>query len=134
MTVSNDRITMDMSLFDVVFALSEGNPGALNVLMRYAQSTPLGILALLTFDTKRLYGARIWDLYSDICGQDIDRFAYHLQVELPNQETGRLSVSGPFSPAMDDSEFWEKRRAGKPGSFWALETPPTSQYYDYPIV
>ncbi len=132
--VTHDRITLEMSLFDVVFAISEGNPGALQVLMQYAQSSSMGVLGLLTFDSKRLYGSRIWDLYNDICGKDLNRFAYHLEVELPNQETGQLSVSGPFSPAIGDSEFWEKRRAGKPGSFWALDTPPSTSFYDYPII
>lgn len=130
---SQDRITrLDITAVDLVSALCGGNPGALRVLAEWFHSSPMAVIEMLSLDTKRLYDNRIWDLYK-LCGQDIERFKYHVLTELPNQETGQLSVSGPHSPDFDDKEFWEKRRFGQPGSFWALENPPSEANYEYPI-
>ena len=117
----------------MVRALSEENPGAINVLIQWIESDPMALLAILILDSKRLYGSHIWMVYKDVCSEDIERFKYHVQVELPNQETGQLSVIGPFAPSLEDKEFWEKRKSGKPGSYWALDNPPTSRKYEYPI-
>lgn len=134
--MSQDRISdPNMSLTSAMFALSEGNAGALNVLMQLMQDNPMQIFIC---DSKRLYGSRIWMLYKDICGEDIGRFAYHLCVELPNQETGKLSITGPYAARWgfdtpEKKQFWASRRFGKPGSFWALEHPPTRRDYAYPL-
>ena len=121
-----------MTAVDLVFALCGGNSGALRVLAEWFHSSPMAVIEMLSLDTKRLYDNRIWELY-ELCGQDIERFKYHVLTELPNQETGELSVSGPHSPDFDDKEFWQKRRSGQPGSFWALENPPSEANYEYPI-
>lgn len=131
--MSNDRIRIDMTVPEILYTLSEGNPGALTVLMDWMQSSDIALFQVLTLDSKKLYGSRIWELYKDICGEDLDRFKYHVLTELPNQETGILSVSGTYSPDFDDSEFWERRRFGTPNSFWALEHPPVSADYEFPI-
>lgn len=132
-TKSTDRINdLSMTTMEVVLALSEGNTGAATVVMRWLSSSPFGLIEILTLDTKRLYGDRIWELFTTVCGEDLERFKYHVAVELPNQETGELSVTGPHSPDFDDYDFWAKRRFGKPGSFWALENPPAGNY-EYPI-
>ena len=129
-----DRITnLSATPIDVIITLSEGNPGAVMVLSKWHSSSPMAIIEMLILDTKRLYGPRIWELYKDVCGEDFERFKYHVQVELPNQETGVLSVTGPFSPDFDDTSFWEKRTSGRPDSFWALDNPPTESDYVYPI-
>lgn len=130
---SQGRITSQhLSPVDLVSALSGGNAGAMTVLVEWLKSSPMAIIEMLIIDGKRLYEHRIWDLYK-LCGRDIERFKYHVAVELPNQETGELSVTGPYSPDFDNKEFWEKRRFGQPGSFWALENPPSETDYKYPI-
>ena len=131
--ISEDRITFDMDVVSIVSALSEGNPGATGVLVQWFASGPMALMEMLTLDTKRLYGSRIWEIYSDVCGHDLERFKYHVQVELPNQETGSLSVSGPLAPRFEVKEFWEKRQSGKPGANWALDVPPTTSQYTYPL-
>lgn len=130
--MSGERIKLEMSTLDMFMALSEGNPGALNVLMQLMKGQH-GFMHVLMCDTKRLYGSRIWMLYKDICGENIERMRYHLCVELPNQETGQLSVTGPMSPMCrfeppEEKLFWESRKNGKPGSFWALANPPGRDY------
>jgi len=67
---------------DVIIALAEGNPGALNVCIRVAkeaaaidQDNALASLGpLLTLDSNGIYGSRIWMLWKDVCGQDMINF------------------------------------------------------------
>lgn len=133
--MSGDRITdLNMTLPQVICELSEGNPGAVRVLAELLGKDASGFMSVLGCDSKRLYGSRIWMLYKDVCGEDIERFRYHLDVELPNQETGQLSVTGPHAPPFGDEgkPFWAARKFGKPESFWALENPPGCGYR-YPL-
>lgn len=132
-STSADRIKIDMSTVEVVTTLSEGNPGATRVLIQWLNSGPMAPIEMLGLDTKRLYGSRIWEIYADVCGGDLERFKYHVAVELPNQETGVLSVTGPLAPRFEDKEFWRKRNSGKPGADWALDVPPDTPLYEYPI-
>lgn len=128
---SQGRITSpSMSVLEVVMALAEDNMGAAKVLIEVLDADPMGLVCLQVIDNKRLYGSRIWQLY-ELCGRDIKRFMYHVNVELPNQETGVLpmSVSRIFGP----EEWLAKRQFGQPGSFWALENPPTEPDYAFPI-
>jgi hypothetical protein len=75
------RLKLEMSFNDAVFALSDGNPGAIKVLtdsMRmHKQIDPdsgLGDLGLiLNLDNFEIYGPRIWMLYKDLCGEDLPR-------------------------------------------------------------
>jgi hypothetical protein len=125
-----------MSAQDVILALGENHPGAIVVVGKWIMSNPLGLMEVLLLDTKHLYGERIWELYC-LCDEDLERFKYHVDVELPDQETGKISATGPYAPRYDDKkaleDFWEKRSFGKPGSFWALEHPPSERAYKYPI-
>ena len=126
---TQDRVQLQMSMPEVIFSLTEGNPGAVRVLCELLQGGN-GIMDLLLCDTKRLYGSQIWVCYKDICGENIERFRYHLQVELPNQQTGQVSVTGPHAPPFGEEGalFWETRKNGAPDRFWALENPPSCNY------
>lgn len=127
---------MDASMAGLLMALTGGNPGAMTVLMEAMAREPL---CLLTVDSKGLYDDSIWELYKDVCGEDIDRFLYHLGVELPDQETGQLAVTGPWSGGIGDD--WRKARthgpenlrAGGSRRFWALADPPADRHYAYPV-
>ena len=71
-----ERLRLDDTIFDVARKLSEGNPGALQVLMsmldRGATIDPDdfmgGMGALVHLDSFGIYGPRIWMLYKDVCG------------------------------------------------------------------
>lgn len=117
--------------------ITEGNPGALSVVAR------MEFLPMLLLDTKHLYGARIWNLYKDICGEDMERFGYHLAVELPCQVCGEMAVTGPYSVEIEKrlikkgrtmQDFFDARRGAKPNSFWGLKNPPTDPNYAFPIL
>jgi hypothetical protein len=75
------KIEMTDSLEDMMFKMSEGNPGALNVCLQMLQdgeqidpdSAMGGLGAILSLDTLRLYGSKIWMLYKDVCEQDLSK-------------------------------------------------------------
>lgn len=73
------RIKLEDTFMDIMVKMSEGNPGAINVLMQLYKEVPNidpqnilgGIGAILELDTLGVYGPRIWMLYKDVCGEDI---------------------------------------------------------------
>ena len=71
-------ITLEDTMQDVIFKLSEGNSEALTVCMEVLQKgqtiDPDGIGGaglLLMFDSLSLYGSKIWMLYKDVCGENL---------------------------------------------------------------
>ena len=128
------RITdIETPFFEILLALSEGNPGALRILSELYQNNWMLILRI---DSLHLYGFHIWEVYKDVCGEDLDRFIYHIEMELPCQICGCLSITGSYSADMDEEEteaHFAARQYGRPGSYWALKNPPKTRDYDYPI-
>ena len=114
--------------------LTDGHAGSLAVLRRLVQIDKIEVIFVMDF--KHLYGKKIWELYSSICGQDIDRLIYHVNMELPCQICGRFGIMGIDQPPEITEEILNHirfRTFGKPGSFWALENPPQKPNYEYPI-
>lgn len=76
------RIQLTDTLPDIVLKMSDGNPGAINVMMACVtehekidpDSALKGYSTLLSMDTEGMYGSDIWVHYKDICGQDITTF------------------------------------------------------------
>jgi hypothetical protein len=136
MPTTECRITPDnanITVAEMINILTGGNIGAATVLKMWCTVDPMAPLAFLTcIDLKHLYDERIWDVF-ELCGQDINRFIYHVEMELPDQDTGLPGISGPYVTQIDQEEFFAKRKHGAPGSFWALENPPTDPNYEYPI-
>lgn len=134
--VFNDPARIDdpsMSLFEAVKKLSGGHPGSMKVLMDWIEKDRHAFLGILnSIDGKHLYDEHIWNVFK-LCGEDLDRFIYHVEMELPDQLTGTPSISGMYCRGIDHEEFFAKRSFGKPGSYWALENPPTEADYSYPI-
>jgi len=75
-----ERIGLDDTIGVAMHKMSEGNPGALTVLMRIMEEgqaiDPQGLAgghgAILALDTLGIYGAQIWMLYKDVCGENIE--------------------------------------------------------------
>lgn len=86
--------TMDIK--SAVMALSEGNPGAINVLMSCAINAdavdPDGgvLVALRELDSLEIYGPRIWVLFKDACGGDLRRFLLVLRASQLNCVTPKF--------------------------------------------
>jgi hypothetical protein len=124
-------------MFDAFYTLSEGNPGALRVLMELMNSGPSGFLEVLGLDSRHLYGHHIWQVYKDVCGEDLARFRYHIQMELPCQICGSVAITGPYAAGLgfgeESRKFFAARKFWKPGSYWGLENPPDNPNYRYPL-
>ena len=79
MSYNNPRLTLEMSMMDMVMAFSEGNPGALNVIMSLMENEARidpdsfvgGLGTIMQFDNMDIYGSKIWLFYKDLCGEDI---------------------------------------------------------------
>jgi hypothetical protein len=74
----NERIKLTDSTMDVVVKMSEGNPGAMNVIMQLLQPNAIdpdnlmgGLGAILTLDSIGIYGSAIYVLNSDLCGGNL---------------------------------------------------------------
>lgn len=80
-TKTESRIGLQDTVQSAVMKLSEGNPGALTACMEMVMTLPQvdpqdifgGLSALLSLDTNRIYGPRIWMLYKDVCGQNASK-------------------------------------------------------------
>lgn len=77
--MAKERIRLEMTTMEVVLAMAEGNPGAIRVctnLLRDADSIDPdaimgGLGAIMGMDTLGIYASRIWQLYKDVCKQDL---------------------------------------------------------------
>ena len=74
-----EKITGNDTGMDMIVKMSEGNPGAVNVLMQLITKTPTidpkscmgGLGTILMLDSCNIYGSRIWMLYKDVCNENI---------------------------------------------------------------
>jgi hypothetical protein len=78
----NTRIQLTDSTPTILSKLSDGNIGALSVLIEiikhnreidpdaFGGMEGSGVMTLLSFDSFAIYGEDIWVLFKDICGQD----------------------------------------------------------------
>jgi hypothetical protein len=69
-----DRPTTRDLAFDLMTKLSRGNPGAAVVLYQIFLHDPEPYERLRDIEGLGWSGARIWQLYRDDCGEDIDAF------------------------------------------------------------
>jgi len=78
--MTNERITGDMNVQQMIMEMCDGNPGAINVLFQIMQkgeqidtdAGPIGGLGIvMSMYTLGIYGLRIWGLYKDVCGEDL---------------------------------------------------------------
>lgn len=75
------KIQLNDSLEDVLFKMSEGNPGAVAVCLQMLKDgeqidpdNAMGVLGvILLLDTLGLYGSKIWMLYKDVCECDLSQ-------------------------------------------------------------
>ncbi len=74
------RISLYDSIEHIIIAMSQGNPGAMNVLLQmFAPDTPgvnffpfsERVLCVMFLDEIGIYGTDIYVLYNDICDRDI---------------------------------------------------------------
>lgn len=77
--MEKSRIQLTDTAMSAAMKMSEGNPGAISVCARMLRDGAKidpddfagGVGNLLSMDTLRIYGSRIWMLYKDVCGEDL---------------------------------------------------------------
>jgi hypothetical protein len=75
----SERIQLTDSTMDVVMKMSEGNPGAVTVIMSLFKDAAKidpdnwmpGLGEVLSLDTLGIYGSKIWMFYKDVCSEDL---------------------------------------------------------------
>lgn len=77
---------------EMLYVLSDGNIGAYNVLLELLVDKEEFML-LSRLDSLHIYGDRIWELYKETCGADIDRFVSYISNELSCQICGQQAIS-----------------------------------------
>lgn len=75
MSVKGNRITLEDSFLEAMTKMSDGNPGALTVLMEMCKDDPVeGLMTILHLDSQHIYGSQIWIQYKDVYNYDIAKF------------------------------------------------------------
>jgi hypothetical protein len=73
--LARKEMELTMTGKDLIILMSEGNPGALTVLMSMLQKDETtGFASLLHLDDMNIRGTQIWVGYKDYCGEDMDKF------------------------------------------------------------
>lgn len=65
------KIHLSDSVETMFMKMSEGNPGALSVIMELLRSDSFHYIIMC--DTLELYGEKLYMLYNDCCGRDIEK-------------------------------------------------------------
>lgn len=108
MSFDKPRITdITMRPLDMVMAMSEGNPGAVRVMMELYESEPTidpdscwkGLGGWFGLDSLDIYGSKIWMLYKDVCGQDIEK----VHAVLRGHQLGLVSTNAIWAAINDQS-------------------------------
>lgn len=69
------RIDPTQSVLQLIMMMSEGNPGAVNVISQMLKQDDVdGVFMLLHLDDMNIRGTQIWIGYKDHCKQDIKAF------------------------------------------------------------
>ena len=69
------RITKDMTTETMLITMCDGNPGALTCMMEMIQhDTFSGIMDIMLFDSMGIYGSKIYMVWNDCCGRDMEKF------------------------------------------------------------
>lgn len=98
------KLPLDGTMIDVISVLSEGNPGAVRVIIEITEKAgDSSIVRLLDLDDMNIRGPQIWVAFKDHCGEDIESLLFCLEsrdenlVNTVNMNSGiaeRAVVSG----------------------------------------
>lgn len=114
---TNTRIKLTDSLMSSIQKVSEGNPGAMMVCTTMSKECPKidpdaafgEIGCLLSLDSHAIYGASIWMLYKDVCGEDIVKTLAVLRaVQLGLMEEEKLIYAiGNYGKGIDVNHIYD---------------------------
>lgn len=69
------KIELDDSVFDVIYKMSDGLPGAIVGMTELMKSDETGIMLLLGLDDMNIRGSQIWEAYKYLYNEDGKKFA-----------------------------------------------------------
>ena len=114
---TNTRIELTDSLISSIQKISEGNPGAVSVCTMMLKECPKidpdivfgGLGCLLSLDSHAIYGASVWMLYKDVCGEDIVKTLAVLRaVQLGLMEEEKLIYAiGNYGKGIDVNHIYD---------------------------
>lgn len=67
------KLNKNLNVDDLIFALSEGNPGALTFIMEMMNTNTKAVPNIIFFDTMEIYGAKLYMFWNDCCGRDQEK-------------------------------------------------------------
>ncbi len=69
-----EKINLDMSFMQMIMVMGEGNPGAITVLANMMNDDPImGPIRILHLDHYEIRGSKLWMLFKDCCGQNLEK-------------------------------------------------------------
>lgn len=79
--MADERIKLNMTVLDVITAMSEGNPGAVTAcveLLKHGEHIDPdaafgGLDPFLGLDTLHIWGSRLYMLWNDVCDRDVGK-------------------------------------------------------------
>jgi hypothetical protein len=107
------EILLTDSLMDLMMTMSEGNPGAINVIMSLLKERPDdGMMLLLHLDDMNIRGTQIWIGFKDHCHEQINNFVQCIK----NRSPEMVSVINDEGIRGNHKEKAVTSGASKPGS------------------
>ena len=101
-----EKINGNMNMMEMVITMSEGNPGAISVIMGMMQD-PTGLLDILMLDSMDIRGSHLYMLNNDCCQRDPAKFKRTLKMlrlGVFTQEQIRKNLERDYAlPFIDDS-------------------------------
>lgn len=77
--MNKTRITLGMSIMDIITTMSEGNPGAMMVVMEMVKDKRL-FMDILLLDSLDIRGSQLYMLHNDCCERNTQKFVRTLMM------------------------------------------------------
>lgn len=112
----NLKLTPKDTLEDCVVKLTDGNPGAMEALLRYINQYPVRfhnilMLTMHYLDSLEIYGSDIYVLWNDKCKRDNHKFFLLLRSAtlnyFPRERIKTLSKDHAYKINIPEEDFWE---------------------------
>lgn len=105
--MENRRLTGNMGMMDIIMTMSEGNPGALQVIMQMMDDPQLSFMDIYLCDSLEIRGPKLYMLNNDCCERNNYKFSRTLMMlrcGVFSKEEIQNNLDLPYAmPFIDDS-------------------------------
>lgn len=110
--MNNEKIKLNMTMEEMLMVMSEGNVGALNVLMNMILKDFHNIGIIFALDSMDIRGEQIWRLYKDCSGENLDKLSRTIDVlrlggYTEEERTANLTYGYSSIPFLEDETLKE---------------------------